>query len=834
MKLQHLKRTVETSGIGETSSFRLSNDPRAVQKLMDLLSNSLYSNKIGSMVRELSCNAYDAHVAAGRKDVPFYIHLPDSMEPWFTVQDFGTGLSPDDIENIYQVYGASTKDDCNDVVGAFGLGSKTPLAYTDAFTVTSNFEGMQYVYSVFIDDTNTPSTTLIASMETTEHNGMTIQVPVQRDDYHRFRSEVFAQLRYFDMPITLGNTTEKFEPRKYVDDYESSNFRLHSIQQTHGETHYYTRAEFNVVQGPVGYPVSTDDLTREFAKFEETDKGNFNKVRAALQVFRMMGAVVDIFCSIGDIQVVPSRESISLSPFTVRNLFAKMVLVADDILVHFVKKTATLPTLNEWEKACYKKELDYCGYVAYHFGLDAITDIAPDYSNSRKAILEAYKDGVELLDCQATSYTWTRHSPLAQATSPDPFTLYPRNTEYFFFWMDAEPQPRLLTRIREYIDKIGDVHSNTRVIVFRGVNGTDYLQKKLPGAPALVKVSSIPETDAYLQMKTDRAAAGLGERNASVFGYRFDSVIDFLAAAGGNAMRSEFNATPFMTRVEFNELLETSSLSKRIVAVPYNTNRATADNQIINIDGRAWYGNELLETAHSILSTMESCFSAEFDESDYIFVGMSQTAYDKAENLYTLEQLYTDVKRFAFDSIPDKVVNAIKTSEQIDKHLKGHAWFASRYAEALARVCPQVGWVVDKLAEVKNLNAYLHSYSQRQVMIKLINEFSPQDLSIGALGGEGALLVERANIVQANHKGLYPIIDTLEDAGVLNRYAYGMDAIMITEDSDPEYFKLRYDNAVQVLGFDPIKEAEEAADAEENEDENNAANDEVNDCALAA
>ena len=44
--------------------------------MFDILSNKLYQYKIRAVLRELSTNAYDAHVVAGIPEIPFKIELP--------------------------------------------------------------------------------------------------------------------------------------------------------------------------------------------------------------------------------------------------------------------------------------------------------------------------------------------------------------------------------------------------------------------------------------------------------------------------------------------------------------------------------------------------------------------------------------------------------------------------------------------------------------------------------------------------------------------------------------------------------------------------------------
>ena len=79
--------TVERTGIApeDESSFTIRNSPAA----FEILSAGIYTDGIAAVIRELSCNAFDAHVEAGKADEPFEIHLPNKLEPWLSIKDNG-------------------------------------------------------------------------------------------------------------------------------------------------------------------------------------------------------------------------------------------------------------------------------------------------------------------------------------------------------------------------------------------------------------------------------------------------------------------------------------------------------------------------------------------------------------------------------------------------------------------------------------------------------------------------------------------------------------------------------------------------------------------------
>lgn len=103
-------------------SIGMSLDLDSAQILMQMLSKNLYSDDIGSTIRECASNALDSHRRAGT-DKPIIVSLgkndQDNFE--FSVEDFGTGLDADDVKNIISKYGKSTKRNSANELGMMGL-----------------------------------------------------------------------------------------------------------------------------------------------------------------------------------------------------------------------------------------------------------------------------------------------------------------------------------------------------------------------------------------------------------------------------------------------------------------------------------------------------------------------------------------------------------------------------------------------------------------------------------------------------------------------------------------------------------------------------------------
>lgn len=269
------------------------------RKAFQILSD-LYSDKPLAIVRELGCNAADSMVMAGKGDQPFYVHLPNALEPWLTIQDFGTGISHKNIYDIYSTYFESTKSNTNDQIGCLGLGSKSPFCYTDNFAVTSIVDGEKRIYNAYFNQNNTPTIALMSTEKTTEGNGIAIQIPVKSDDFSTFNVAVKKAFRFFDVkPIVEGGVVDwNIEAPIFQGDgwasYEKFNY---------GEAY--------AVMGGVTYQINTYHL-------EHKHRDMLNRAGLVLKF------------GMGELDFTPSRESLSYDEDTIKALNSKMEFIASN------------------------------------------------------------------------------------------------------------------------------------------------------------------------------------------------------------------------------------------------------------------------------------------------------------------------------------------------------------------------------------------------------------------------------------------------------------------------------------------------------------------------
>lgn len=311
------------SNVAETGEFRIRNSAKA----FSILSSGLYANKIRAIIRELSCNAYDSHVAAGKPDLPFDVHLPSAYEPHFSIRDYGTGLDHDQVTNIYTTYFESTKTGSNDFVGALGLGSKSPFSYTDNFTVTAIKDGVRRIYSAFINNEGVPSIALMLTEESSDPNGVEVKFAVEnRQDNSKFQSEANYVYKFFKVKPVISGATTTITDIEYIE--------RDVIPGIHIRKQTYEMSGAYAVMGHIAYPINIPD-------------GMVDQHIDA--ILRMNSLTIEF--EIGELDFQASREGLSYIPQTVDAIRRKI----DTLNLHLATKIEdeVKDIESVWEKAKY-------------------------------------------------------------------------------------------------------------------------------------------------------------------------------------------------------------------------------------------------------------------------------------------------------------------------------------------------------------------------------------------------------------------------------------------------------------------------------------------------
>lgn len=209
MKLHQATNTIERSGHFQESAMKFAVNGKSFA----LLSETLYKDPIKAIVRELCSNARDSHVQAGKSAVPFLVKSPSSLDDEFAVEDYGIGMDDDTVRNIYGSYFTSTKEQSDDFVGCFGLGSKTPLAYVQSFNLTATKGGIRNIYTVYVNEVQVPTICLLQSAQVDEPDGVRVGFAVKRQDISRFRTEIQSAFDAYEVPPQIEGDAQIIPPK---------------------------------------------------------------------------------------------------------------------------------------------------------------------------------------------------------------------------------------------------------------------------------------------------------------------------------------------------------------------------------------------------------------------------------------------------------------------------------------------------------------------------------------------------------------------------------------------------------------------------------------------
>ena len=212
MKLEFLETNVHKSAEFKEEQFGIGD----VRVIFEILRSKMYPNPIKSFTQEIMCNARDAHREVNTPNVPIVVKMPTSLDRIFSVRDYGIGIGPERMSNVFIKYGMSTKRDDNDQTGGFGLGAKSPWSYTDTFGITTwtpNDDGqmVKREYIAYIDETRIGKLSLITEETSTEVRGTMITVACKPGDEYRFIDWVKQTTEYWKVRPTIKGADIKWD-----------------------------------------------------------------------------------------------------------------------------------------------------------------------------------------------------------------------------------------------------------------------------------------------------------------------------------------------------------------------------------------------------------------------------------------------------------------------------------------------------------------------------------------------------------------------------------------------------------------------------------------------
>ena len=489
------------SNVGEIGEFRIRNSAKA----FNILSSGLYANKVKAIVRELSCNAVDSHAAAGKHDTPFDVHLPNQLEPWFAIRDYGTGLSHEQVTNIYTTYFESTKTASNEFIGALGLGSKSPFSYTDNFTVTAIQNGRKGIYSAFINAEGVPSIAKMMEEETDEPNGVEVKFAVNdRYDFDKFRQEARNVYKYFSLkPVVSGYADFKIEEIQY----EKKDIVPGVHQYAGGYGNSYA------IMGNIAYPIDVPKADQTLGDLRN-----------------LLGCGLEIHFGIGELDFQASREGLSYIPQTIESIKVKLEALNAALTDVLKEEADAIPNL--WDRGLMLvKRRDNRLWTAAVSKYLADTQLAT-VDTSRYGGTKTFELGIEEMakdwNIQVRGFHRYRGNKACSNTKPSNRHSNQKNAQGHYdiwaYWgINVDPNSHFVindTKIGaterakyHYRESAMDVHNRT-VFVLEPVDRTKSMK-----TTEFFKAIMNPPQDRILQasalLEKPRASSGVG-RNVSI------------------------------------------------------------------------------------------------------------------------------------------------------------------------------------------------------------------------------------------------------------------------------------------------------------------------------
>ncbi len=320
LNVKYSDKEVESLGVKKSTNFGFSDEAQEI--IFGMFTKNIYSNPIGSVVREITSNCFDSHKEAKVTDAVVLKLTKENNEYYISFIDVGVGMSPERMTDVYALYFNSTKRNDNNQIGGFGIGGKTPLAYTESFFLTTNFDGIKYVYSIRKGE-KSPVLDLLQQKKTTDRNGTTIKIPVRPNDVYIFEREINRQLYYFENVIFEG-----------FSDTVKNSFRI-----IEGKNFFYRGSSFNsyvhICLGRVAYPIDFNTLNDDNS--EKFYAGNWD-------------VPVAIKMEIGEINVGASRENIEYNDETKKLIKKRLLALKAEMVTMIDKQHEKVETLEEYYK----------------------------------------------------------------------------------------------------------------------------------------------------------------------------------------------------------------------------------------------------------------------------------------------------------------------------------------------------------------------------------------------------------------------------------------------------------------------------------------------------
>lgn len=302
--------------------------------ILQILRTNTYSDPIGSICREVISNCRDSHREAGKAEIPVEVELLEdelsNSKRQLVFRDFGVGLSPERMNEVYSVYGESTKRNSNQFTGGFGLGAKTPFAYTDSFQVKTVYHGLEYTYQLVIDKSEKGKIIEISKVQSDKQNQTEVIIPLQNKDIVTFTEKLMNTIQFWNpLPKFLGFENVNYSMVKKF--FQTLTYNKILYENKYGrlvEDKSYNLHKINVLVDKIIYPLNLDSLRRNF------------------ELDRLQNNLVIEFDN-GELDLSVSRERLYYSKRTIAKVQRRLDNFVNVAFLEFNKEINSLTTVRE-------------------------------------------------------------------------------------------------------------------------------------------------------------------------------------------------------------------------------------------------------------------------------------------------------------------------------------------------------------------------------------------------------------------------------------------------------------------------------------------------------
>ena len=295
------------------------------------------------------------------------------------------------MADVFIRYGNSTKRADNSQTGGFGLGAKSPFAYSDTFGIISvtpeesvidengtehNNVLVKRQYVAVIDPSRVGKMTLQSSEITTEEQGTTIVITCKPNDYENFKRHVTEVAQYWEVKPTIKGVSNFAFP-KFDSDFNGSNWNIEKKDGDYYNNHL--NKPFAIVDG-ISYPINTSNLFKE----DKLDYSMSNLLQNRLR----------LHFKTGEILMTANREEIDYQPNVIKVLRERISNALKEIKVLASDKLKNAVDLYDANVQWKNIRRDYNKIIE---GLDW---------NG----IKLNPDGIYLRDYQAVIYHFTKYN----------------------------------------------------------------------------------------------------------------------------------------------------------------------------------------------------------------------------------------------------------------------------------------------------------------------------------------------------------------------------------------------------------------------------------------